>query len=221
MIDAANAKLVLIRHGQSEWNACNLFTGLRDPDLTDRGVAEAQAAGQYLAASGFYPDIVFTSTLQRARRTATLILAEYARNETVPITASAALNERDYGALTGLNKNDARQQWGKQQVHIWRRSYDQPPPDGESLKQTAMRVIAYYEAHIQPCLVAGNAVLIAAHGNSMRALMMYLEAIPSEHMATLELATGVPVIYRRAPISPSSDGAPFALIREPAPAIAN
>ena len=186
--------LVLVRHGESEGNKLNLFTGWRDPDLTEKGVAEAKAAGQRLKAEGLKFDVAFTSVLSRAQRTLKLILAEIGQTGLTTIK-DAALNERDYGELSGLNKDDARKKWGEEQVHIWRRSYDVPPPGGESLKDTAARVLPYYDAHIKPDVSAGRNVIVAAHGNSLRALIMKLENLSGEEILKRELATGVPIIY--------------------------
>lgn len=187
--------LVLVRHGESEWNKLNLFTGWRDPDLTEKGVEEARRAGQLLKAEGFRFDIAFTSVLKRAQRTLTLILGELGQNglETVE---DEALNERDYGDLSGLNKDDARKQWGEEQVLIWRRSFDIPPPGGESLKDTAARTLPYYEKAIWPQVKSGRNVIVAAHGNSLRSMIMRLDQLTSEQILKVELGTGVPIVYR-------------------------
>ncbi|MCJ8145020.1 2,3-bisphosphoglycerate-dependent phosphoglycerate mutase [Ancylobacter sp. A5.8] len=187
--------LVLVRHGQSEWNLKNLFTGWRDPDLTELGVEEAKAAGKRLKAEGFQFDVAYTSELSRAQKTLDLALAELGQTG-IPITRDIALNERDYGDLSGLNKDDARQKWGEEQVLIWRRSYDVPPPGGESLKDTVARTLPYYVQEILPQVLRGNRVLVTAHGNSLRALIMVLEKLSPEGILKRELATGVPVIYR-------------------------
>jgi 2,3-bisphosphoglycerate-dependent phosphoglycerate mutase len=187
--------LVLVRHGESEWNKLNLFTGWKDPDLTEKGVAEAKAAGLRLKAQGLTFDIAFTSELKRAQRTLGFILDGIAQPNLETIR-DQALNERDYGELSGLNKDDARKRWGEDQVHIWRRSFDVPPPGGESLKDTAARVLPYYEARIWPVLQAGKRVIVAAHGNSLRALIMKLENLSGEAIIGQELATGVPIVYR-------------------------
>ena len=189
--------LVLVRHGESEWNKLNLFTGWKDPDLTDKGVAEAKAGGQRLKAEGFKFDIAYTSVLTRAQRTLGLILAEIGQGDLKTIK-DQALNERDYGELSGLNKDDARKKWGEDQVHIWRRSYDIPPPGGESLKDTAARVLPYYEAKIWPDVKAGRNVIVAAHGNSLRALIMRLEHLTGEQIIAQELGTGIPIVYQLA-----------------------
>ena len=189
--------LVLVRHGQSTWNLENLFTGWKDPDLTEKGVAEAKAAGARLKALGLRFDIAFTSALVRAQHTLSLILAELGQAELTTVR-DQALNERDYGALTGLNKDDARKRWGEEQVHIWRRSFDIAPPDGESLKDTAERVLPYFESRILPVVLSGKRTLVAAHGNSLRALIMKLEGLSGDEIVKRELATGAPVIYRLA-----------------------
>jgi 2,3-bisphosphoglycerate-dependent phosphoglycerate mutase len=190
-----NSTLVLVRHGESEWNKLNLFTGWRDVDLTDKGVEEARRAGRLLKAEGLRFDLGFTSDLKRAQRTLDLILAETGQTD-LPITRDQALNERDYGDLVGLNKDDARERWGDEQVHIWRRSYDISPPGGESLKDTAARVLPYYQSYIVPEIEAGKSVIVAAHGNSLRALVMVLDKLSQEQVLQLNLATGVPLVYR-------------------------
>lgn len=186
--------LVLVRHGQSEWNAKNLFTGWRDPDLTEKGVEEAVQAGNTLKQAGYNFDIAFTSDLQRAQKTCALILTALELSA-LEVIQNQALNERDYGDLAGLNKDDARKKWGDEQVHIWRRSYDIPPPGGESLKDTADRVLPYYETSIKSRLLAGETVLVAAHGNSLRALVMMLEGLSQEEILAREIGTGEPIIY--------------------------
>jgi 2,3-bisphosphoglycerate-dependent phosphoglycerate mutase len=186
--------LVLVRHGQSEWNLKNLFTGWKDVDLTEQGVAEARAAGRKLKAQGLKFDVAYTSALKRAQRTLDLILEEM--GERIPIVRDQALNERDYGDLVGLNKDDARRKWGEEQVHIWRRSYDVPPPGGESLKDTVARALPYFVQEILPRVLRGERVLISAHGNSLRALIMVLERLTPEQILKRELGTGVPIIYR-------------------------
>ena len=187
--------LVLVRHGESEWNLRNLFTGWKDIDLTDKGVAEAQAAGRRLKALGLSFDVAFTSDLIRAQRSLDLILEEMGQTQ-IPVSRDKALNERDYGDLSGLNKDDARAKWGAEQVHIWRRSYDVAPPGGESLKDTAARVLPYYIQEILPAALQGKRVLIAAHGNSLRALVMVLERLSTEDILNREIGTGDPLIYR-------------------------
>ena len=186
--------LVLVRHGQSEWNEKNLFTGWRDPDLTAKGREEAIEAGRAMKAKGLQFDVAFTSKLTRAQETNRLVLAELGQSD-LPIIENQALNERDYGDLAGLNKDDAREKWGEEQVHIWRRSYDTPPPGGESLKDTAERVLPYVNAEIMPRVLKGERVLIAAHGNSLRALVMQLEGLSRDEVLALNIATGAPIVY--------------------------
>jgi 2,3-bisphosphoglycerate-dependent phosphoglycerate mutase len=187
--------LVLVRHGQSEWNLKNLFTGWRDVDLTEQGIKEAREAGRKLKAQGLSFDIAFTSALKRAQRTLDLVLEEMGLTN-IPVVKDQALNERDYGDLSGLNKDDARKKWGEEQVHIWRRSYDVAPPGGESLKDTLARTLPYYVTEILPRVLRGERVLVAAHGNSLRALVMVLERLNRETILKREIATGVPIIYR-------------------------
>ena len=186
--------LVLVRHGQSEWNLKNLFTGWTDVGLTEQGIAEAHAAGQKLKDKGFQFDIAYTSALTRAQDTLKIMLEELGQPGLETIR-DQALNERDYGDLTGLNKDDARKKWGEEQVHIWRRSYDVAPPGGESLKDTLARSLPYYVSRIQPDVLAGKRVLVSAHGNSIRSLIMALEGLTPEQIVKRELGTGVPVIY--------------------------
>jgi 2,3-bisphosphoglycerate-dependent phosphoglycerate mutase len=187
--------LVLVRHGQSEWNLKNLFTGWRDVDLTEAGSAEARAAGRKLKAQGLRFDVAFTSSLVRAQRTLDIMLDELGQKN-LPVFKDQALNERDYGDLVGLNKDDARKRWGEEQVHIWRRSYDVAPPGGESLKDTAARVLPYYIQEILPRVLRGERVLVSAHGNSLRALVMVLDRHTTDTITKLNLETGVPMIYR-------------------------
>ena len=187
--------LVLVRHGQSEWNLKNLFTGWKDPDLTEKGVAEAKDAGRKLKVQGLSFDVAFTSVLTRAQHTLDLVLSEIGQTG-LPTRKNLALNERDYGDLSGLNKDDARKKWGEEQVHIWRRSYDISPPGGESLKDTVARALPYYCQNILPPVLDGKRVLVAAHGNSLRALVMVLDRLTPETIPTMELATGVPIVYR-------------------------
>ena len=187
--------LVLVRHGESEWNKKNLFTGWRDVDLTEKGIVEALAAGRVIKAQGVHFDIAYTSALIRAQRSLDLMLGELGQKN-IPVIKDQALNERDYGDLSGLNKDDARAKWGAEQVHVWRRSYDVAPPGGESLKDTAARVLPYYIQEILPHVLRGNNVLIAAHGNSLRALIMVLERLSPQEIVAREIATGVPLIYR-------------------------
>jgi 2,3-bisphosphoglycerate-dependent phosphoglycerate mutase len=187
--------LILVRHGQSDWNLKNLFTGWKNPELTEQGIGEARATGTKLKAAGYVPDVYFTSALRRAQHTLDLILEELGITE-VTITRSIKLNERDYGDLTGLNKDDARAKWGEEQVLIWRRSFDVPPPGGESLKTTAERTLPYYEAVIVPLLQAGKTVLVAAHGNSLRSIVMAVEGLTPDEILKREIGTGEPVVYR-------------------------
>jgi 2,3-bisphosphoglycerate-dependent phosphoglycerate mutase len=187
--------LVLVRHGQSDWNRKNLFTGWRDIDLTDKGVAEAREAGRKLKAQGLKFNVAFTSALIRAQRTLDLMLQEMGQTN-IPVFKNQALNERDYGDLSGLNKDDARKKWGEEQVHIWRRSYDIAPPGGESLRDTAARVLPYYIQEILPRAMRGEHVLVSAHGNSLRALVMVLDKHTTESITKLNLETGVPMIYQ-------------------------
>jgi 2,3-bisphosphoglycerate-dependent phosphoglycerate mutase len=184
--------LILLRHGQSQWNLENRFTGWVDVPLSSKGEEEARAAGMKLR--GRRIDKVFTSVLKRAIDTATLALAT-AGITNVPIERDAALNERMYGDLQGLNKAEAAQKWGDEQIKIWRRSYDVKPPGGESLADTAARVLPYWEAHILPELRAGRNVLVAAHGNSLRALVMHLDGLTRAQVLELEIPTGVPLLY--------------------------
>ena len=188
------SKLVLVRHGQSEWNAKNLFTGWKDPKLTDLGIQEAIKAGDLLETRNLKFDLMFTSDLFRAQETGRLILEQMNQTD-IQVIEDQSLNERNYGDLAGLNKDEAREKWGEEQVHIWRRSFDVPPPGGESLKNTAERVLPYFENKIMPKVKEGLNILIAAHGNSLRALVMELEKISSEEIVKLEIATGDPLTY--------------------------
>ena len=187
--------LVLLRHGQSEWNLKNLFTGWRDIDLSPLGVQEAKDAGRRLKARGFVFDVAYTSALIRAQHTLALALAELGQTG-LPEFRDQALNERHYGDLCGLNKDDARKKWGDEQVHLWRRSYDVQPPGGESLKDTVARALPYYCQHILPAVLGGKRVLVSAHGNSLRALVMVLDGLTEKTIPALEIATGVPMVYR-------------------------
>ena len=187
--------LVLVRHGQSEWNEKNLFTGWKDPKLTPRGVDEAIKAGKELKEAGYSFDKMFTSDLFRAQDTGRIIL-EQMDIPSIEVIKDVSLNERNYGDLAGLNKDEARKKWGEDQVHIWRRSFDVPPPGGESLKDTADRVLPYFKENIIPELIQGLNILVAAHGNSLRALVMELEEISSEEIVELEISTGVPLVYK-------------------------
>ena len=187
--------LVLVRHGQSEWNKKNLFTGWRDPDLTEKGLIEARWAGRVLKNENLTFDVAYTSNLRRAQNTMSIILDEMGQSS-VKSFRNLALNERDYGSLSGLNKDEAKKRFGEDLVHIWRRSYEIPPPGGESLKDTAARVLPYYESKILPHIKAGKNVLIVAHGNSLRSLIMHLEELAADEILRRELATGAPIVYR-------------------------
>jgi 2,3-bisphosphoglycerate-dependent phosphoglycerate mutase len=193
-----HTNLVLVRHGQSEWNRLNQFTGWRDPDLTDKGVIEARWAGRVLRDTGIQFDLAFTSKLRRAQHTLDMILSE-SRQTGVETIESEKLNERDYGDLSGLNKDEAMEKFGGDKVMLWRRSYDIAPPGGESLKDTAARVIPYYKDNILPSLIEGQSVIIAAHGNSLRALIMYLEDLSGKEIVTREVATAAPIVYEVTP----------------------
>lgn len=187
-----HASLVIVRHGQSEWNALNKFTGWVNVDLAPKGVAEAKAAGQLLMDHKF--DVAFTSALMRAQKTLDSILVETGQTS-IPVTKDEKLNERMYGDLQGMDKDEARKEFGEEQVHIWRRSFDTPPPGGESLKGTADRVLPYYHSKIEPLLKEGKNLIIAAHGNSLRALIMDLEKLSPEEILKTEVPTGKPRIY--------------------------
>ena len=186
--------LTLVRHGQSDWNNKNLFTGWENPGLTSRGIDEAHATGLLLKKQSKIYSYLFTSLLDRAINTANIILEELDLDG-INVVRDEALNERDYGELTGLNKDNARKKWGEDQVHIWRRSFDIPPPGGESLKDTADRVIPYYENKILPLLFEDNNILVSAHGNSLRALVMHIEGLSPEEILQREIATGQPISY--------------------------
>ena len=190
--------LVIVRHGQSEWNLLNLFTGWRDVDLSAKGIEEAQVAGRRLKAKGLRFGIAFTSALKRAQRTLDIMLEELGQTG-LPTRKDQALNERDYGELAGLNKDDARKKWGEEQVHVWRRSYAVAPPGGESLRDTGARVWPYYLHEIQPHVMRGEQVLVSAHGNSLRALIMALEGLSPDEIVKRELETGLPILYRLNP----------------------
>ncbi|HYD18170.1 MAG TPA: 2,3-bisphosphoglycerate-dependent phosphoglycerate mutase [Patescibacteria group bacterium] len=183
--------LVLLRHGESEWNKENKFTGFTDVELSAAGIEEAKAAGQSLKNIKF--DAVFTSTLKRAYNTASLAMTE--AGQQLDFVRHDDLRERDYGDLTGLNKDEMRKKFGEEQVHIWRRSYDVRPPGGESLKDVVDRVRPYYEANIKPLLDAGKNVLIAAHGNTLRAMLIILEENTPENINSAEIPTGVPLVF--------------------------
>ncbi len=187
--------LVLVRHGESEWNRLNLFTGWKNPDLTEKGLIEARVAGRLIKHEGIKFDHAFTSGLKRAQHTLDIMLSEL-NQSSVPITRDLALNERDYGELSGLNKDEAKAKWGEKQVLLWRRSFDVPPPGGESLKDTLARVRPYYDTAIWPEIVKGKNVIVAAHGNSLRALIMVLEGLSGDQILQRELQTGAPIVYR-------------------------
>lgn len=186
------AYLIMVRHGQSQWNLENRFTGWRDVDITEQGRKEAQLAGKLLKEEVF--EKAFTSTLKRAQHTLSIILEESIRKD-LPVIISSALNERSYGQLEGFNKSETALKYGEQQVHIWRRSYDVAPPGGESLKDTADRVIVYFKEQIAPLLQKGKNILVVAHGNSLRALKMYLEQLSPEQISGIEIPTGIPLKY--------------------------
>ena len=186
--------LVLVRHGQSEWNAKNLFTGWKNPDLTSDGKKEAINAGSLIKERNIQFSMMFTSALKRAQITGQIILDGIEQPD-IEVVKDEALNERDYGDLSGLNKDDARKEWGEEQVHIWRRSFDVPPPGGESLKDTAERVLPFFNISILPKIIEGKNILVAAHGNSLRSLVMQLDNLSKEEVISLEIPTGAPIIY--------------------------
>lgn len=186
--------LVLVRHGQSEWNALNLFTGWKDPGLTDQGRQEANQAGQLIQSLNLDFDVMFTSALVRAQLTGDIIL-NIIKQTHIPTIKNQALNERNYGDLAGLNKDDARAKWGAEQVQIWRRSYDTPPPGGESLKDTGERVMPYFNQEIFPLIKKGQNILISAHGNSLRSMIKFLDNISDSEIVKLEIPTGAPIHF--------------------------
>ena len=186
-------KLILIRHGQSVWNASNRFTGWTDVDLSEKGVMEAEQAGRDLSTERI--DVVHTSDLIRAQRTAEIIMQLNEASEGAVTKYDWRLNERNYGSLQGLNKAETAEQHGAEQVHIWRRSFDVAPPDGESLQMTAKRTIPYYREEIVPDLLKGNNVLVSAHGNSLRSIVMHIEGIDPNEIVSLEIPTGSPMHY--------------------------
>ncbi|MFI5366632.1 MAG: 2,3-diphosphoglycerate-dependent phosphoglycerate mutase [Candidatus Binatia bacterium] len=190
------AKLVLIRHGESQWNLENRFTGWIDVPLTEKGRLEARRAGEKIRDIRF--DKAYTSVLQRAIETLEIVLKVIGQ-EQLPVERDQALNERHYGDLQGLNKAETAEKFGKEQVHQWRRSYDIAPPGGESLKDTAARTMPYYESHIVPDVRAGKNVLVSAHGNSLRSIVMHLDKLTREQVLELNLATGVPIVYEMTP----------------------
>ena len=189
------ASLVLVRHGQSQWNEKNIFTGWKNPDLTELGIKEAIKAGIALKKSGYKFDLMFTSVLLRAIRTGKLILEELDQKN-LKVIENEALNERDYGDLSGLNKDEAREKWGSDQVHTWRRSFDTPPPQGESLKNTAERVLPYFSENILPLMRKNREIVVVAHGNSLRALVMHLDNLSPDEVVRLEIPTGMPICYQ-------------------------
>ncbi len=187
------ARLILLRHGQSLWNAANKFTGWTDVDLSEKGEQEASTAGEQLA--DIRVDVVHTSDLMRAQRTAAIVMQHNRASSDVPTHQDYRLNERHYGALQGLDKDETRAKYGAEQVHIWRRSYDVPPPEGESLAMCAERTLPYLKEEIMPDLEAGKTVLVAAHGNSLRSIVMDIEGLSKEEVLSLEIPTGVPILY--------------------------
>ncbi len=187
--------LVLVRHGESEWNRANRFTGWKDVGLTEEGMAEAHRAGAMLKETGQRFDCAFTSTLKRAHNTLDIILDELGQGR-LPTVKAAALNERDYGELVGINKDEARKRWGAEQVHLWQRSYDIAPPGGESLKDTAARAVPFFEKWIVPELQEGKSVILVAHGNSLRSLVMELDKLEPDEVMQVEIRTASPLIYR-------------------------
>ena len=186
--------LVLIRHGQSEWNEKNLFTGWKNPPLTEKGIEEAELAGIRIKNLNIDFSHYFTSALIRAQETGEIILNQLEKEKIIK-TRSQNLNEPDNGELSGLNKDEAKKEWGEDQVHIWRRSFDIPPPGGESLKDTADRVLPYFEEEIKPLVEQGNNILICAHGNSLRSLIMSLEEISPSEIVKVEIGTGEPILF--------------------------
>ena len=191
-------KLILLRHGQSQWNLENRFTGWKNVPLTEKGETEAKKAGELIKKHNISIDRVFSSVLERANRTAEIAIIHAALNNLLEnnkliMTCSEKLNERDYGDLVGLNKQETSDKFGKDQVHIWRRSYDTPPPNGESLKDVVERVSPYFKENIKPLIDKGENVLIAAHGNSLRAMMIELGMYKSEEISNIELPTGSPL----------------------------
>ena len=187
-------RLILIRHGQSVWNAENRFTGWTDVELSEKGVGEAEKAGDLLSEIRF--GVVHTSGLIRAQRTAEIIMSRNTVSGKVPVMRDERLNERHYGDLQGLNKAETAERHGAEQVHIWRRSFDVPPPGGESLKMNAEGTIPYFEEKIVPDLKEGKNVLVSAHGNSLRSIVMHIESISPEEIVSLEIATGTPIFYQ-------------------------
>ena len=188
------AKLVLVRHGESQWNLENRFTGWVDVPLSEKGIKEAKQAGEKLKKTGLRFDVAYTSALERAQKTLDFMLDVLGQKD-IPVYKDQALNERHYGELQGLNKAETARKFGDKQVHIWRRSYDIAPPKGESLKDTAERAVPYFESQILPHIRAGRNVLVSAHGNSLRAIVMELDKLTKEQVLELNLGTGVPIVY--------------------------
>jgi 2,3-bisphosphoglycerate-dependent phosphoglycerate mutase len=188
------SKLILLRHGQSAWNLENRFTGWIDIDLTPQGMTEAREAGQKIKVANIHIDEAFTSVLKRAIDTLTLCLHSCGQ-ENVPVSYDQALNERHYGDLQGLNKDETAEKFGADQVKIWRRSYSVRPPGGESLEDTAARTLPYFKQHIVPALQAGKNVIVSAHGNSLRAIIMFLDQLTEEQVIELNVPNGVPIVY--------------------------
>jgi len=191
-------KLILLRHGQSQWNLENKFTGWKNVPLTEKGEMEAKKAGELIKKNKIHIDFIFSSILERANKTAEIAIKEanlqnLINNNKLILTKHEDLNERDYGDLVGLNKEETANKFGKEQVHIWRRSYDTPPPNGESLKDVVERVSPYFKKNIKPLLVQNNNILIAAHGNSLRAMMIELGMYKPEEISSIELPTGSPL----------------------------
>jgi 2,3-bisphosphoglycerate-dependent phosphoglycerate mutase len=191
---ANTGTLVLVRHGQSQWNLENRFTGWVDVPLSPNGEAEAKQAGEILKQYGFHFDYGFTSALIRAQETLRIILDVIGQPD-LTVERDQALNERHYGDLQGLNKAETAQKFGDEQVHIWRRSYDVPPPNGESLKMTGERVLPYYYEHIEPRVLRGETILVSAHGNSLRSLVKVLDNVADDVIPTIEIPTGKPMRY--------------------------
>ena len=187
------SKLIILRHGESEWNKLNLFTGWEDVNLTDQGKIEAKLAA--FAIQNLKVDVnhAYTSALKRASKTLEIVLNVLKKD--IPIISDQALNETNYGSLTGMNKDDARNKWGDEQVKLWRRSYDIAPEDGESLKDTCNRTIPYFKKNILPKLHDGENVIITAHGNSLRSIIMHVEGLSEEAIVNVEITTGIPIVY--------------------------
>jgi 2,3-bisphosphoglycerate-dependent phosphoglycerate mutase len=197
MTKPIDRSLVLVRHGQSEGNLKNIFTGWDDLSPTERGISEARAVGQRLQTLGVSFDVAFTSMLRRAWQSCSIVLKAMGQSD-VPEFRDPALNERNYGDLTGLNKDEARARWGEAQVHLWRRSYEVPPPGGESLKDTSARVLPFFIQAILPRVMRGERTLVVAHGNSLRSLVMVLDRLSPEAVGSVEFATGDIHLYRLA-----------------------